>query len=183
MSRLLIVLLLLLPLLEIAGLVAIGSRIGVLATLTWVVGAAMAGGLLLQHGGPRVLRDIAAAAERGDAPVVEMIEAACLVVGAILLLIPGFVSDAVAVPLLLPFLRRPLAGLLIRSGRWRMAARGPQGTQPGGTTRRATVIDGEWSVTAPEEPAASEDPNAPGAANAPKIGDSRWGRPPGDGAQ
>ena len=94
----------LLPLLEIIGFITIGGRIGFLYSLCWLVAAAMLGFSLLQNlGAP--LRDAREKQTSADG----MAETLCTLAGALLLIFPGFVSDLLALPLVLP----PLRALLL----------------------------------------------------------------------
>ncbi len=93
MGRLVVLALLALPFIEIAGFVVIGSRIGVLATLTWVVLAAMLGLGLIKRQGLDALRRARAALVRGESPSAELAEGALVTLAGVLLLIPGFVTD------------------------------------------------------------------------------------------
>lgn len=94
-----------LPFLEIAGFVWIGGKLGVALTLAWVIGAMVAGFLLLRHTGLQAVGRLRAALAEGREPGHSIIDAACFAAAAMLLIIPGFVSDALAVILLLPITR------------------------------------------------------------------------------
>jgi UPF0716 protein FxsA len=95
----------LLPFLEIAGFVWIGGKLGVFLTLVWVIGAMLAGLALLRHTGLQAVGRLRAALAEGREPGHSIIDAACFAAAAILLIIPGFVSDALALILLLPVTR------------------------------------------------------------------------------
>ena len=94
-----------LPFLEIAGFVWIGGKLGVPLTLVWVIGAMVAGFLLLRHTGLQAVGRLRAALAEGREPGHSIIDAACFAAAAMLLIIPGFVSDALAVILMLPVTR------------------------------------------------------------------------------
>jgi UPF0716 protein FxsA len=94
-----------LPFLEIAGFVWLGSRLGVVLTLAWVIGAMVAGLALLRHTGLQAVGRLRAALAEGKEPGRSIIDAACFAAAAMLLIIPGFVSDALALVLLLPVTR------------------------------------------------------------------------------
>jgi UPF0716 protein FxsA len=94
-----------LPFLEIAGFVWLGGKLGVFLTLVWVIGAMLAGLALLRHTGLQAVGRLRAALAEGKEPGHTLIDAACFAVAAILLIIPGFVSDALALILLLPATR------------------------------------------------------------------------------
>ena len=117
-----------LPFLEIAGFVWLGGKLGVFLTLAWVIGAMLAGLALLRHTGLQAVGRLRAALAEGKEPGHSIIDAACFAAAAILLIIPGFVSDALALILLLPvtrhwLLRRTAAHFETRVYRSTAAAR------------------------------------------------------------
>jgi UPF0716 protein FxsA len=96
---------LLLPLVEIAGFVVVGRQIGVLWTIALVIAAALAGAALLRHQGLGVMNRIRAEMEAGRDPGREMAHGAMIVLAAVLLLIPGFVTDIFGLLLFIPPVR------------------------------------------------------------------------------
>ncbi len=100
------VLLLALPFIEIAGFVIVGRQIGVLATLALVVASGIAGAVLLRVQGfgvmTRLRRDLASDAD----PSRDLADGAMVLLAAILLLIPGFVTDIAGLLLFMPPVRR-----------------------------------------------------------------------------
>ncbi|MEZ5830613.1 MAG: FxsA family protein [Dongiaceae bacterium] len=105
MARLIALTAVALPFLEIAGFVWIGGKLGVALTLLWVVGAMVAGFALLRHTGLQAVGRLRAALAEGKEPGHSLIDAACFAAAAVLLIIPGFVSDALAIILMLPVTR------------------------------------------------------------------------------
>lgn len=99
------VLLLFLPLIEIAGFVAIGSEIGVLNTIFLYIATAVAGGVLIQREGLRTMAEMQAALDRGQMPVRELFDSICVFIAGLFLVLPGFVSDLAAFLLLIPIVR------------------------------------------------------------------------------
>lgn len=97
-----------LPLLEIGLFIVVGRAIGLWPTLLLVVLAAVAGALVLKWQGLSLLREIQASVGTRTLPGKSIAEAMMVFVAGILLLIPGFFSDAVALLLLLPPVRSAL---------------------------------------------------------------------------
>lgn len=96
----------LLPLAELLGFIFIGGEIGFFATLLWLFFAASAGFYLLTMGGAMALSS-AASADDGEVFGGEGIFASlCMLIAALLLIFPGFISDFIAIPLLVPGLRQ-----------------------------------------------------------------------------
>lgn len=105
MVRLIGLLAVALPFLEIAGFVWLGGKLGVVLTLIWVIGAMIAGLALLRRTGLQAVGRLRVALAEGREPGHSIIDAACFAAAAMLLIIPGFVSDALAVILMLPATR------------------------------------------------------------------------------
>jgi len=153
MLAVLLLSLLLLPLVEIGVFIEVGRRIGLWPTLGLTVATAIGGSLLLRQQGLSALLRAQRAVQRGDPPVAELLEGACVLVGGILLLLPGFVTDVAGVLLLVPPSRRLLLALLVRRLARRARARG---------RGRPDVIDGEFrEVRPPPEPGDDEPPRLP----------------------
>lgn len=93
------------PFIEIAGFVIIGSKIGVFATLGLVILSAMLGFFLLRVRGIGLLQRIRTETAAGRVPDREMVHGAMLVLAAILLIVPGFVSSTIGILLFIPFIR------------------------------------------------------------------------------
>lgn len=97
--------LLLVPILEIAAFVVIGGRIGLLWTLALVLVTAMIGSVLLRLQGFRVLNELRMAVDRGAVPGRELGHGAMILAAGILLLTPGFITDALGFMLFVPAIR------------------------------------------------------------------------------
>lgn len=136
-------LLVLLPLAEIAAFVWIGGEIGAGATLALVVLAAVAGVSLLRRQGVDALRRMDGRLREGRPPLQEGFDALCKALAGLLLFVPGFVTDALALLLLLPPVRRALFARLWTAGAaasFTVRATAAPGPRPG----NATVIEGEF---------------------------------------
>lgn len=105
MIRLLPVALLVLPLIEIALFIMVGRAIGLLPTLAMVIGAAILGGLLLRQQGLGVISRLRSNVSSGTMPGRTIFDAMLIGLAAVFLVLPGFLSDAVALVLLVPGVR------------------------------------------------------------------------------
>jgi len=115
MAAVLLLLLLLIPLIEIAIFVQVGADIGALSVVVLTVATAALGLALVRAQGFGTLQRAQRELDRGRPPVSEMMHGALLVAAGICLLIPGFLTDAVGALLLIPPLRGwIIAGLLAR---------------------------------------------------------------------
>ena len=98
-------LLLILPVAEIAGFIVVGSEIGVLATLLLIFATSLLGLLLLRIQGIGVLARIRRESDAGRIPGREMIHAAMILIAGVLLLVPGFLTDLAGLLLFIPAIR------------------------------------------------------------------------------
>ena len=105
---------LLVPLFELWFLIKVGGMIGALPTVALVVLTAVIGATLARIQGLATLQRVQATMARGETPAIEMVEGVLLFIGAVLLLVPGFFTDAVGFACLLPWTRRALAWWVVR---------------------------------------------------------------------
>lgn len=105
MASLIPILLLVVPLLEIAAFVVIGGEIGVLATLAMVFVTAVIGSILLRVQGFGLLRRIQEVTEQGGVPGRELVHGVMILIAGVLLLTPGFVTDTLGFLLFVPAIR------------------------------------------------------------------------------
>lgn len=98
-----------LPLAELYTLVVVGARIGALRTIALLILAGIGGAAVMRHFGARGLLQLRDALGRGQSPAQPMVEIGLAQLAGLLLILPGFIGDAVALGLLLPPLRRWLA--------------------------------------------------------------------------
>ena len=90
---------------EMSAFIYIGSEIGGLLTLLGVFVTAIFGITLLKRQGLSVLSRIQADLAKGRAPVTSIADSISMVVGGALMLIPGYVTDAIGLLLFLPGIR------------------------------------------------------------------------------
>lgn len=137
----LLLLFLLVPLVEIYLLIKIGGVIGALPTVMLVVLTAVLGAALARYQGLATLQRLQATIARGEAPAIEMFEGVLLLVGALLLLTPGFLTDLLGFACLLPLTRRALAFWLLK----RVTVVTPAGAPPGGPGGHSSrTLEGEF---------------------------------------
>jgi UPF0716 protein FxsA len=108
MFRLLFVLFLLVPLIELFVLIEVGEVIGAGWTILLVLATAILGAFLVKLQGLQTLHRAQASMQQGQPPALEMLEGAALLISGFMLLIPGFVTDALGFALLIPPLRRAI---------------------------------------------------------------------------
>ena len=130
------------PLVEIYLLIQVGGIIGALPTIFLVVFTAVLGALLLRHQGLATLMRAREQMEQGVLPAMPMLEGMALLAAGLLLLTPGFLTDAIGFLLLVPPLRQALIRHLFGGGR----PPGPPPGTPGGQagSHPTHTIEGEY---------------------------------------
>ena len=146
-----------LPIAEIALFVVIGGKIGVLCTVGLVVLAAVTGLAVIRAQGLNALQRLQQSVERGGDPVGPIADGALKVVAGLLLIAPGFLTDAFGLLLLLPPVRRALiargAGrVTVRAAGYARGARHPAGPRPAETIEVDYEIVGEDPARRPPGP-------------------------------
>ncbi len=106
--------LILLPVAELAVLIKTGQVIGVWATVALVIGMGFVGLLVLSRQSFTVLRKTLESMSEGRPPVEPVLDGLFLMLAGGLLVMPGLLSDAVALVLLVPPIRRAIARWSIR---------------------------------------------------------------------
>ncbi|MBI1622151.1 FxsA family protein [Aquamicrobium zhengzhouense] len=96
---------LVLPLAEIAGFVVVGSEIGVLATIALILATTVLGAVLLRIQGLGAMDKMKDALRSGVSPGRDMVHAVMIMLAGILLILPGFISDAFGILLFIPPVR------------------------------------------------------------------------------
>ena len=106
----------LVPALELAILLAIGQRIGLLPTLALIATTGLIGAWLARREGLRTWREFRGTVASGALPGDTLLQGAAILVGGTLLLTPGVVTDLLGILLLLP----PTRAALLRAARRRI---------------------------------------------------------------
>jgi len=86
-----------LPLIELVLLIEVGRRIGTLWTIGIVIGTGILGGVLLGVEGHGVLRRVRHEIGQARIPQDQIIDGAIIVVGALLLITPGIITDILGI--------------------------------------------------------------------------------------
>ncbi len=140
------------PIIEIALFIQVGGEIGLLPTLAIVILTALAGTFLMRLQGLQALSKLQNSIETGGDPVGPIAHGALILVAGMLLLTPGFFTDAVGLLLLIP----PVRDALIRRGASKMTVRAA-GFARSAQTRSAPgpqrPIDAEYVVLEDDEDA------------------------------
>ena len=149
-----------LPILEMLVLIKVGGLIGAIPTILMVLLTAVIGAALLRKQGSSTWLRAQQRMQQGQMPASEMAEGLILAVGGALLLTPGFITDAIGFLCLLPFTRVWIARYVVSKALMQMHTRAHHGPQQGPfgsdespfkdgiskqkTSRSGDVIDGEF---------------------------------------
>ncbi len=165
MARLLL-LFILVPVIELALLIEIGKRVGLLPTLGLIVVTGIAGAALARQQGLGILERLRSEMGRGALPTDTLVDGALVLMAAAVLLTPGVLTDAFGFLCLIPASRKIIRkglkrwlGSLARRGNFRFS------TFPQGPSRREG-FDGMKNVTPadgqePAEAGRPKDSNLP----------------------
>ena len=113
----------LVPLIELAILVYLGTIIGTLYTVLIVVLTGLLGAILTRSQGLAILSRIRINVRRGILPANELFDGALILIGGLLLLTPGIITDILGLAVLVPHTRH-IIQKLIRSLIYRRIQRG-----------------------------------------------------------
>jgi UPF0716 protein FxsA len=122
--RILPIILMVVPVIEIAVFILVGGQIGLGWTALLILVTAVLGAMLLRRQGFAVLEQIREDVNAGRVPAAAMAHGVLIIVAGVLLLTPGFVTDTLGFMLFVPQLRewvwRTVAPLFFTrlSGRW-----------------------------------------------------------------
>ena len=106
------VLILALPLIEIFLMIKIGGNIGAMNTVLLIVFTAIAGLFFVRIAGLNTIRSGFNQLINNKIPIYEIISGAALAVAAVLLIIPGFLTDFIGLLLIIPFTRNFLIKII-----------------------------------------------------------------------
>ncbi|HEU5484641.1 MAG TPA: FxsA family protein [Microlunatus sp.] len=154
---LLLVAMIVLPFVEVYLIVQVGQLIGAWWTLAILVAEALVGFWLMRREGARARKALNDAFASGKTPAGEFADTGLILVGGVLLIVPGFLTDVFGLVFLLPF-TRPLARKVLAFFVARRVSRlGMSGSY---VRRDVTVIEGE-TVPEPEAGGGKEPGSGP----------------------
>ena len=114
MFVLLLLALLGIPVAEIFFIIRVARDLGIPETIGLLVAVSVVGAWLVRRSGLGVLRQIRERLARGEIPGKELVDGLLILVGGLLMLTPGFLTDALGLLLLVPPTRLALRALLVR---------------------------------------------------------------------
>lgn len=145
------------PIMEIFLLIQVSHAIGGITTILIVIGTAILGTAMLKRQGMATLAKAQNRMQSGEMPAQQLLEGLLLVIGGVLLLTPGFVTDFFGFLCLIPPTREYLANQLARRsvgnlgvfvgtgpGVGRRGAQRPSPGSQGKAGQDGDIIDGDY---------------------------------------
>lgn len=139
MSRILFVIFIVLPILELSLLIHVGGIIGVFNTFAWLLITAALGIFLMRYAGLRTFVDVRQRMAQGKPPGQALLKGVLQLVAGLMFLLPGIVTDSLALLLILP-----ITGTLMRWGVMILLAKVARNSINVATVSAETVVEGEF---------------------------------------
>lgn len=152
---LLAVVFLVVPIVELYVIVQVSHGIGAPETILLLIAISFAGAWLAKMVGLSVLRRLQATVRAGNMPSAELVDGALVLLAGALMIAPGFITDALALLLLIPPTRAVLRGVVlrrIRSGQGLLRIVTVPSRPAAGSQRQGEVWDVEGWEDPPERP-------------------------------
>jgi UPF0716 protein FxsA len=147
---LLVLVFLAVPIAELYVIVQVAGGIGIPETILLLIAISVLGAWLARLAGIGVLNRLQRTVRAGQVPSAEVVDGALVLFAGALLITPGFLSDLLAILLLLPPSRAVVRGVVLRrigarGGFFRVVTSAPSGRSPG-------AGDDVWDVESWEDP-------------------------------
>jgi UPF0716 protein FxsA len=149
----LLLLFIIVPIVELAIIIQVGSSLGVLPTVVLLIAVSIVGAWLVKFQGLGVMRRISEQLAKGEMPTTELVNGGMILFAGALMLTPGFFTDAVGLGLLLPPVRAVVRPVLARRFRGRI-----QGFDMGGNAGGGGF---GFTDTTASDPRSPDDPSNP----------------------
>jgi UPF0716 protein FxsA len=151
---LLALLFLVVPIAELYVIVQVAGSIGVPETILLLIAISLLGAWLARIAGVSVLYRLQRTVREGRVPSIEIVDGALVLLAGALMITPGFLSDLLAIFLLLPPTRAMVRGVVLRRIRARGGLFSMVSPPPTGSARPTDDI---WDADSWEDP-----PDRPG---------------------
>lgn len=123
MFRILFMLFIVVPIIEIALLIQVSDVVGGFATIALVVLTAILGAKLVKKQGLSAFTNVQGQMAQGQMPASELFTGLCVIIAGVLLMTPGIMTDALGFMLLTPAIRGYLAASLVKQVGAKMEAK------------------------------------------------------------
>lgn len=129
----------LVPLAELYLLIAIGGQVGVVPTLALIGATGLLGAWLAKREGRKALANYRDALAEGRLPEDGIVSSLLILVGGVLLVAPGVLTDVMGLSLMIPPVRRAVARMIVKraeakiqTGELQVMELGPEAVNLGG---------------------------------------------------
>jgi UPF0716 protein FxsA len=139
------------PIVEIYVMLQVAGAIGVPETILLLIAISFAGAWLAKMAGIGVLARLQRTVRAGKVPSAEVVDGGLVLLAGALMITPGFLSDCLAILLLLPPSRAVVRGVVLRRIRARGGLFNVITTVPAGGGRPGATDD-VWDVDSWEDP-------------------------------
>lgn len=126
------------PYLEFLVFVEVADEIGGFSALALTLFTAVMGIFIIRQEGVQVLQNLKSTVDRGESPVSELIHGFFLAIAGFFFLLPGFITDTIAVLLAIGPVRAMLGNMMVDAGKRNHASK------PKSTFSSGVIIDGEF---------------------------------------
>ena len=107
-----------LPIIEILLFIKIGENIGALNTILLIIFTAVVGIYFAKIQGLKTVKSGFVNLYQNNLPIYEIFSGASIAIAAMLLIIPGFFTDALGFMLLIPFTRRFILSVIMKKNKY-----------------------------------------------------------------
>lgn len=118
--RYLALLIIVIPAIDIGVLLLSGKTIGLFPTIAFIIFTGVVGAYLAKREGLQTIKRVQEQLSYGQIPGDSLLDGICILIGATLLLTPGFITDIFGFLLLFPPSRKPFKFLMINALRKRI---------------------------------------------------------------
>lgn len=140
----LLVFFVIIPLIELYVLIQVGSEVGALSVVLWTVLGAILGVLLMRQQGLATMQNAQQAMSSGESMQETMMQDVFIFLGGLLLFLPGLISDAIGLILLIPFIRNAMIRKALQGFAQKAHFKSRYSQQ--------NVYEGDFQEKAPESP-------------------------------
>lgn len=119
-----ILVLIIIPAIEITIFILLGNSIGILSIFLLIISTGVIGYFFVKKEGLETWRKFQFSLANGQPPGDELLSIFCIILGGILLVLPGFLTDIIGFLLVFPWTRKPFKALALFIIMKKMASKG-----------------------------------------------------------
>ena len=150
MFKVLFLLFIVMPIVEIMVLMNVGAFIGTLPTIGLVILTAWIGAAMVRQQGTATYQSVQTKLAQGEMPSDEIIAALLLLVAGVLLLTPGFITDGFGLLLLWPVSRSAIVAMVKKNMVLKQAGQS-QFFYSQNSTQQSSTFEGEFEVKSEQQ--------------------------------